>query len=65
MLALYALAREIPENIKRIMIKGISYSLESIIAIRSDSMEVIKLKRIAIEMAGCLWDYRAIKTLCG
>ena len=54
MLALYALAREIPENIKRIMIKGISYSLESIIAIRSDSMEVIKLKRIAIEMAGCL-----------
>ena len=64
-MALYALGREIPENIKKIMIKGIAYSIENIIAIRSETQDVIKLKRLAIELAGCLWDYRAIKTLCG
>ena len=45
------------------MVKGISYALENIIALRSDTEEVVKLKRLAIEMTGCLRDYRAVKTL--
>jgi hypothetical protein len=52
--ALYSLSRSVPQNCKKIIQRGISYPTETIINIRSDKPEVLKMKKMALELIGAL-----------